>query len=553
MALRCGCSLRLRLRAPVRAPLFRAPSLAPHRPPAAAVALWQQQQSGHRAASALAEPRSSADVAAAQEQRANSRELQQLLEKRDGGGARALLVRLLREGSAQPHHVTAVLRGACREREELAAVAEHLDEAMHARLASKLHNAWLAHRDFKQAAAALACGVRAESMPLEAASKIAVRALRTMQRRRARAAAQRAYVNELSKSDGLGGPLPYAYAALFAAADGSAEVKAAAIQIQHELAAGGGGGGGGGSERLRASASMDEPGGEVAWLALHQAWVRVGRGHEAAAALALAMPPGAAPADCERQAASATNAVVKLLAAAAGNREGRPAAASNRSSRHRKRKRRGQHEALRYLAELGRSEATAGLLCAAHFNPVAQACASHEEVAELLAVMAEVDVQADVTTFATLQDIGLKLGDGRETAEALQVAVLHGALCPHQAGEIAANSLSAALRGSEEVARLQGWAYYQALAASASTSSTLTAGVSSGSSVALPTRFFNVLLGAAWRGIDVVGKPDLRKLISILKDVAKQSTKEWLAEHVASICFVWFCAFLWRRYLGLDV
>ena len=78
-------------------------------------------------------------------------------------------------------------------------------------------------------------------------------------------------------------------------------------------------------------------------------------------------------------------------------------------------------------------------------------------------------------------------------------------LCASQ-GKIAADALAAAIQGHEEVARLQGWAYYQALtrlgtsvAANPDPVAAATATV-----VKLPTRFFNVLLSTVWRGVDVV-------------------------------------------------
>ena len=73
-------------------------------------------------------------------------------------------------------------------------------------------------------------------------------------------------------------------------------------------------------------------------------------------------------------------------------------------------------------------------------------------------------------------------------------------------GQIAADALNAAIRGHEEVARLQGWAYYQALTrvdTSVSANPDLVAAVIP-TTVKLPTRFFNVLLSSVWRGVDVV-------------------------------------------------
>ena len=67
----------------------------------------------------------------------------------------------------------------------------------------------------------------------------------------------------------------------------------------------------------------------------------------------------------------------------------------------------------------------AALLSATHFNPIAKVCDSREEVAELLQLMDQAGVQADATTFGILQEIGLKVGDGKETAEALEVSFLH--------------------------------------------------------------------------------------------------------------------------------
>ena len=67
----------------------------------------------------------------------------------------------------------------------------------------------------------------------------------------------------------------------------------------------------------------------------------------------------------------------------------------------------------------------AALLSATHFNPIAKVCDSREEVAELLQLMDQAGVQADATTFGILQEIGLKVGDGKETAEALEVSGRH--------------------------------------------------------------------------------------------------------------------------------
>jgi|EP01043_Picozoa_sp_COSAG02_P000294 hypothetical protein len=65
----------------------------------------------------------------------------------------------------------------------------------------------------------------------------------------------------------------------------------------------------------------------------------------------------------------------------------------------------------------------AALLSATHFNPIAKLCCSREEVADLLKLMARAGVQADAVTFGILQEIGLKVGDGKETAEALEVSL----------------------------------------------------------------------------------------------------------------------------------
>jgi len=67
-------------------------------------------------------------------------------------------------------------------------------------------------------------------------------------------------------------------------------------------------------------------------------------------------------------------------------------------------------------------DATAALLSATHFNPLAKLCGSREEVADLLQLMGRAGVQADATTFAILQELGLKAGHGKATAEALEVS-----------------------------------------------------------------------------------------------------------------------------------
>ena len=439
---------------------------------------------------------------AALRQRAHSRELQQLLEAGDRGGARALLARLLQDDEAKPHHVTAVLKRGCEGPEHLVEISEQLDDGTRGSLAAKLHEAWLQHRDFKQAAAALGSGVRSGVLPPDAVSRLAVRTLQQMQKRRAPAGVQRAYVKHLSSSDV--GTLPYAYAALFAAANSGDELQDALFQLDHEA----------GSDRLHivaaaaaAAAVVDgeSGGGEVAWLALHQAWVRLGRGEDAARALARAIPAGgtgqdsAAP-SCEREAASVTTAVVQLLGGGGDkdrNSRNRGKNGRRRGARH------GREQARAYLSELTNNDNTAWLLNSAHFNPLARACQSHDEVASLLELMATAGVEADAPLFATLQEVGLRLGDGQQTADALRAAVAQGVLSPHDAGEIATTALRIALRGSAgEGARIQGWAYFQQL-----TTATTQAAASEprGSRVALPPQFFNALLGVAWRGVDVVG------------------------------------------------
>ena len=94
---------------------------------------------------------------AALQQRANSLALQRALDADDHAGARVLLAQLLRDGTAQPHHVTSVLRR-CSTREDVAGIAEGLDDPLRARLASNLHTAWVQHREFGLGAAALAHG-----------------------------------------------------------------------------------------------------------------------------------------------------------------------------------------------------------------------------------------------------------------------------------------------------------------------------------------------------------------------------------------------------------
>lgn len=204
-----------------------------------------------RASSTTARPpnQNSAAAAAALEQRKNSMMLQRALDGDDHTGARALLLQLLDEGSAKPHHVRSVLRR-CRTEEQVLGIAERLDEASRASVASDLHDAWIHNRDFRLGADALAYGMRTGVVPLDAASRTAVQTLRAMQRRRAKAAVQRAYVKELSRAEGIG-VLPYAYAALFAAAEEIKEVHAAAFQLQQE---------GDDFGRLKPSASQDKPG-----------------------------------------------------------------------------------------------------------------------------------------------------------------------------------------------------------------------------------------------------------------------------------------------------
>lgn len=212
-----------------------------------APSLQLQLSNGACATSSLARP--ARGSAAAELQRTNSLKLQQALGSDDHVVARALLAQLLQEGCAKPHHVTSVLRR-CNTRDDVSSIAKDLDDPLRARLAGSLHDAWAQQRDFGLGAAALAYGVRSGAMPLDTASKIAVRTLRGMQRRRAKAAVQRAYVKELSKAEGIG-TLPFVYAALFSAARELKDVQAAAFQLQQEKDA---------SRRLQPSSCPDELG-----------------------------------------------------------------------------------------------------------------------------------------------------------------------------------------------------------------------------------------------------------------------------------------------------
>jgi hypothetical protein len=213
--------------------------------------LWMP---GHdtRASSTTTRAQDPAAEVAAVEQRDNSLKLQRALDGDDYTGARALLAQLLDAGSAKPHHVRSVLRR-CRTREQVSGVAERLDETLRASLAKSLHDVWIHNRDFRLGAEALAYGVRSGAVPHDVASRTAVQTLRAMQRRRAKAAVQRAYVKELSKAEGIG-TLPYAYAALFAAAGEIKELQAAAFQLQQE---------GDDFGRLKPSASPNKPGESV--------------------------------------------------------------------------------------------------------------------------------------------------------------------------------------------------------------------------------------------------------------------------------------------------
>ena len=85
-------------------------------------------------------------------------------------------------------------------------------------------------------------------------------------------------------------------------------------------------------------------------------------------------------------------------------------------------------------------------------------------------------------------------------------------------GQIAADSVTTAVQGNDELARLQVWAYCQALT---DVSAARAANDDVGSAtvvVRLPTRFFNVLLSTAWRSVDVVRILGSMSAVSVAPD-----------------------------------
>ena len=443
MALRCSC---LRLRVATAAPFRAVPTLTATR---------------RRRLSSAPPPHPPASPTPSPTAANNGRALQRLLDGGDGAAARKMLEGLIEQDSATASNVAAVLRRGCSGgAEEVAAVEARLSEAARGAQAQLLHATYLRHRDFGAASRSLAHGVTSGEISATAASKLAVLAITT--RMKGAPNAQRAYLGALSRS-GLA-PMPHAFAQLFKASAGTGQLSRAARQAEEA----------GALQPTVAEA-------EVALLALHHAWVRLNDGQKAAAALTQAV----LVVDEDRAAAAAMNAVVQLL---------RPLPVGQKGPGRRRR----WQQAIAYLREL----AAPPWVTDAHFHPLATACASEEEVLELLTLMERLGVEATDGTFGALQTVGLRLGDGATTAQALVAAVRSGVLQPEAGGAIATAALTAALRRRRRAdgavsAVAAAWEYHAALCAAASPQQ------GDGPRVKLPCAFFNALLGVAWRGADV--------------------------------------------------